>query len=80
MGPLKRMALNWAARWVSRALAGEISHARIMGMARHGLTTLGGLLIARGVVDTAAWEAISGIALSGFGVAWSMIVKQKEPA
>ena len=43
---LRRWALRWVARFIARALAGEVSHARVMGLARHGLTALGGVLAA----------------------------------
>ena len=74
------MALNMAKNWVRRALAGEIEHSKIMGLARHGLTTLGGALVAKGVIDESLAEPLVGVGLTAFGFVWSMIVKQKEPA
>lgn len=76
----KRMAMRWVAGFIARALAGEVSHARVMGLVRHGLTSLGGILAARGIIDAGAWEAISGILLTAFGVAWSMVAKPTQTA
>lgn len=46
-----------------------------MGVIRHALTFVGGLLIASGQLDDAAWSEITGSALSLIGAIWSVAAK-----
>ncbi len=77
MGPFKRMALNWAARWVGRLFSGELSEDKVLGIVRHALTTLGGFLVAQGIVEPALVEPLVGVALTAFGMVWSYAVKRR---
>lgn len=77
MGPFKRFALNWAVRWFARVLSGEMRREQVEGMVRHALTALGGVLVARGVIDESLVEPLVGTGLAAFGVAWSLLENQK---
>lgn len=46
-----------------------------MGVIRHALTFVGGLLIASGQLDDAVWSEITGSALSLIGAIWSVAAK-----
>jgi hypothetical protein len=48
-----------------------------LGIARHLLTTLGGILVARGVVDAGMLEAAVGAVVTLGGIAWSVMDKKK---
>lgn len=78
MGPFKRMALNWAIRWVGRLFSGELSEDKVLGLVRHGLTTLGGFLVAQGIIEPALVEPLIGVALTAFGLVWSFAVKRRS--
>ena len=49
-----------------------------LGFARHILTFVGGLLVARGTIDAATVEAGVGAAVTLGGVAWSVLDKKKR--
>lgn len=50
----------------------------IDGLIRHVLTGVGGVLIAKGVLDDAALQSIIGGTLAVVGVIWSLFNKRKE--
>lgn len=50
---------------------------QILGIARHALTFLGGILIMKGLVDESVWAEISGGAITLAGAIWSIIDKNK---
>lgn len=50
---------------------------QILGIARHALTFLGGILIMKGLVDESVWAEISGGAITLTGAIWSIIDKNK---
>lgn len=50
----------------------------VLGIARHILTTLGGVLITKGYVDSGATEAIIGGLIAAAGVVWSAIQKRQQ--
>ena len=50
----------------------------VLGMVRHGLTTLGGMLVARGYMDAGQLEPVIGAMVVIVGVAWSAIEKQQR--
>jgi len=49
-----------------------------LGFARHILTFVGGLLVARGTLDAATAEAVVGAAITLGGAAWSAADKKKR--
>jgi hypothetical protein len=53
----------------------KLSKEQWLGIARHSLTCVGGILIAKGLVDGALWAEISGAALTLVGGVWSVVVK-----
>jgi hypothetical protein len=48
----------------------------IMGVVRHGLTTIGGAMVANGYLDAAAAETVTGAGIALAGVAWSIWEKR----
>jgi hypothetical protein len=51
---------------------------QILGIARHALTFIGGVLIMKGIVDETAWTEISGGAVTLIGAVWSIVDKNKK--
>jgi hypothetical protein len=47
-----------------------------MAVARHALTTLGGVLLASGYVEADTWTTIQGGGVALAGVTWSIIQKR----
>ena len=50
---------------------------QILGIVRHSLTFIGGILLMKGLVDEATWTEISGSALTLVGTVWSVVDKNK---
>ncbi len=48
----------------------------ILGIVRHGLTTTGGALVARGVTDETIMTEIVGVIIAVAGLVWSIIEKK----
>jgi hypothetical protein len=46
-----------------------------LGIVRHSLTFVGGILITKGIVDDGIWAEISGAALTLVGGVWSVVAK-----
>jgi hypothetical protein len=46
-----------------------------LGIVRHSLTFVGGILITKGIIDEGIWAEISGAALTLVGGVWSVVVK-----
>jgi hypothetical protein len=53
----------------------NLSKEQWLGVIRHSLTFIGGILIAKGIIDEALWAEISGGALTLVGGVWSVIDK-----
>lgn len=53
----------------------KLSKEQWLGIVRHSLTFVGGILITKGIVDEAIWAEISGAALTLVGGVWSVVVK-----
>jgi hypothetical protein len=53
---------------------------QILGLARHVLTTLGGVAVAKGMVDESTMVAIAGALATILGAAWSIYAKRKATA
>jgi hypothetical protein len=50
---------------------------QILGIVRHSLTFIGGILLMKGLIDEATWTEISGSALTLVGTIWSVVDKNK---
>ena len=55
----------------------KLTKEQLMGILRHGLTFIGGLLIMKGLVDEAAVEEVIGGVITLAGTIWSIVVKNK---
>lgn len=49
----------------------------IMAIVRHGLTFVGGILIAKGVLSESSASEISGLIMTAIGTIWSIVEKVK---
>lgn len=49
----------------------------IMAILRHGLTFVGGILIAKGVLSESSASEISGLIMTAVGTIWSIVEKVK---
>ena len=54
----------------------KLTKEQILGIARHALTFIGGILIMKGLVDEGTWSELSGGALALAGTIWSIIAKR----
>jgi len=50
---------------------------QILGIARHVLTFVGGILIMKGILDEGTWTTISGSTITLAGAIWSVVDKTK---
>ncbi len=55
----------------------KLTKDQILGITRHGLTFVGGLLIMKGLVDEALFTEISGGVMTLVGAIWSIINKRE---
>jgi len=53
---------------------------KLLGIIRHGLTFLGGVLVTQGVIDDAMFTELFGAAMTLIGGIWSVIDKNKTEA
>ena len=49
---------------------------QVLGVLRHSLTFLGGLLVAKGLVDDAIVSELSGALITLIGGLWSVLIKK----
>ena len=54
----------------------KLSKEQVLGIVRHGLTFLGGILLIKGHVSEGQWYEISGAAMSFLSVVWSVVDKK----
>lgn len=54
----------------------KLTKEQILGIARHALTFIGGILIMKGLIDEGTWTELSGGALTLAGTIWSVIAKR----
>lgn len=54
----------------------KLTKEQILGIVRHTLTFVGGILIMKGLLDEAIWAEISGGVVALTGAIWSIIVKK----
>jgi len=57
-----------------------IMQSAVIALLRHLLTFIGGTLVAKGILDSAALTEIIGAIISILSVGWMAISKYKEPA
>ena len=55
----------------------KLSKEQLLGIVRHGLTFVGGLLLMKGLVDEAILSEISGAVITLTGAIWSVINKNQ---
>lgn len=55
----------------------KLTKEQILGIVRHGLTFIGGILIAKGLVDESTVTEIVGGIITLAGTIWSIIEKNK---
>ena len=55
----------------------KLSKEQVLGIVRHGLTFLGGILLIKGHVSEGQWYEISGAAMSVLSVVWSVVDKKQ---
>ena len=53
----------------------KLTKEQLLGIVRHGLTFVGGLLLMKGLVDEAILSEISGAVITLTGAIWSIINK-----
>jgi hypothetical protein len=51
---------------------------QVLGIVRHSLTFLGGMLIMKGSVDATEWAELSGSLIAVIGGIWSIVDKNKK--
>lgn len=51
---------------------------QIIGLVRHLLTTAGGILVAKGVIDETSMVTVVGSLATIIGVAWSVYAKRRQ--
>jgi len=54
----------------------KLSKEELLGIERHGLTFIGGVIIAGGLLDAGLWAEISGGVVTLAGVVWSILNKR----
>ena len=55
----------------------KLTKDQILGITRHALTFVGGILIMKGLVDEALFTEITGGVMTLVGAVWSIIAKNK---
>lgn len=51
---------------------------KILGIVRHTLTFVGGILIVKGYGDEVIWQEITGASITLIGGIWSVVSKKKK--
>jgi hypothetical protein len=55
----------------------KLSKEQLMGIVRHGLTFVGGLLLMKGLVDETMVQEVTGAVITFIGTIWSVFDKKK---
>lgn len=55
-----------------------MSKEQVLGIVRHGLTFVGGLLVTKGLMDVNMVQEVMGAVVTLVGAVWSVIVKKKS--
>jgi hypothetical protein len=56
----------------------KFSKEQILGIVRHSLTFIGGILITKGLIDESILNEVIGGAIALTGAIWSIVVKNKS--
>ena len=56
----------------------ELVKQQTLGIIRHALTFIGGIIVMKGLVDEATVAEISGLAMTFIGAIWSVLDKRKK--
>jgi hypothetical protein len=54
----------------------KLTQEQVLGIFRHGLTFVGGILITKGLIDEAMVSEITGSVISLVGLIWSVVSKK----
>lgn len=55
----------------------KLTKEQILGIVRHSLTFIGGILIMKGLIDESTLTEITGATVALVGAVWSIIIKNK---
>ena len=55
----------------------KFSKEQLLGIVRHSLTFIGGILITKGLIDESLFSELTGGILTLTGAIWSIVVKNK---
>ena len=55
-----------------------MSKEQVMGIVRHGLTFVGGLLVTKGLMDVDMLQEVMGAVVTLVGAVWSIVAKKKS--
>lgn len=55
-----------------------MSKEQLLGVVRHGLTFVGGLLVTKGLMDAGMVEEVMGAVITLVGSVWSIVAKKKS--
>ena len=53
----------------------KLTKEQVLGIARHTLTFVGGVLVMKGIVDESMWSELTGGLLTSVGAIWSILNK-----
>jgi len=56
----------------------KLTKEQVLGIIRHGLTFVGGIVVTNGLVDQSSMTELSGAILTIAGVVWSIMNKRKK--
>ena len=56
----------------------KLTKEQILGIVRHGLTFIGGILVTKGLFDASVWAEISGSVITLAGLIWSVVDKKEK--
>lgn len=56
----------------------EVKREQVLGVVRHALTFVGGIMISKGLLDESTLAELSGSIVTLIGIVWSIIEKNKR--